>query len=94
MNLKFLLHIYFCLINFITLIGPRFLWSAQHGVQDELTRLFQLNKDLMNFKDGDGYTALHRACYSDKPETVLFLLKNGADLHSTTEEGTKIRLVK
>ena len=65
------------------------MWSAQHGVLDELTRLLQLNKDLINFKDGDGYTALHRACYSDKPEAVLFLLKNGADIHSTTEEGKK-----
>ena len=69
------------------------MWSAQHGVLDELTRLLQLNKDLINFKDGDGYTALHRACYSDKPEAVLFLLKNGADIHSTTEEGKKNTIV-
>jgi ankyrin repeat protein len=63
------------------------LWAAQHGNLEELSRIFDLNKDLINFKDEDGYTALHRACYSNHPSAVLFLLKNGADIHSTTEEG-------
>ena len=73
----------------ILLSGPRFLWSAQHGNLDELSRLLAVSQDLINFKDEDGYTALHRASYSHQAAAVLFLLKNGADIHSTTEEGKK-----
>ncbi len=63
------------------------MWAAQHGLLEELKRLYEVKKELLTYKDGDGYTALHRASYSNQPEVVLFLLKNGADIHSTTEDG-------
>jgi ankyrin repeat protein len=63
------------------------LWAAQHNHLDELSRLMDLNKDLLRFKDADGYTALHRSSYSHQPAATLLLLKNGASIEATTEEG-------
>lgn len=31
------------------------------------------------------YTPLHRACYSDKPDIVKYLLQRGADVAAKTE---------
>ena len=40
---------------------------------------------LIHFKDDDGYTALHRASYSNHASIALLLLKAGADISAVTD---------
>ena len=63
------------------------MWAAQHGLLAEVKRLLDVDKILLKFKDNDGYTALHRSCYSHHPTVSLALLKSGAEIEATTEEG-------
>lgn len=42
---------------------------------------------LVNCRDNDGYTPLHRASYSGHAPVVSFLLDSGADLHARTVDG-------
>lgn len=44
-----------------------------------------MNPDLINAKDNDKYTPLHRACYSNHVEIVKYLLQKGADVAAKTE---------
>ena len=50
-------------------------------------KLLQERPELINYQDPDGYTALHRASYSEKPEAVKFLLHAGADLNARSTDG-------
>lgn len=42
---------------------------------------------LVNCRDDDGYTPLHRASYGGHALVVSFLLDSGADLHARTVDG-------
>lgn len=44
-----------------------------------------MNPNLINARDEDKYTPLHRACYSNQIEIVKYLLQNGADVTAKTE---------
>ncbi|CAG0898343.1 unnamed protein product [Darwinula stevensoni] len=46
------------------------LLAAENGDVDRLRVLIAENGSLVNIRDTDGYSPLHRACYSDKPEAV------------------------
>lgn len=50
-------------------------------------RLAATDLSLVNCRDDDGYTPLHRACYSGHAPVVSFLLDCGADLHARTVDG-------
>lgn len=67
--------------------GPKVLWCAQHNEFEKLRKVLDVNPDLLRFQDQDGYTALHRAAYSDSKECLVELLKRGADLKATTQDG-------
>ena len=56
-------------------IGPKFLWNAQHGKLDEIRKMLDSDAKLISFRDSDGYTALHRASYSNHAEVVKYLLE-------------------
>ena len=66
--------------------GLRFLWAAQHGKEDLVEILLQSDTKLIQFRDEDGYTALHRASYMNHPKVAQILLKAGADIAASTEE--------
>jgi len=66
--------------------GERLLWAAQNNRLELVDELLPLRKGLINYRDSDGYTALHRASYSNHPEMVLKLLERGADVAAETSE--------
>lgn len=51
---------------------------------NKLKILLEEDKSLINIADNDGYTPLHRACYSNHVELVDFLLQNGANISAKT----------
>ncbi|XP_059490166.1 ankyrin repeat domain-containing protein 49-like [Neocloeon triangulifer] len=64
-----------------------FLWAAQAGEMQIAEELLQKNPELIRTQDSDGYTPLHRACYSNKVEMVDFLLSKGAPIDLPTTDG-------
>ena len=62
-----------------------FLKAAEKGKIDYVSKLLEKNTSLINSKDSDGYTALHRASYNGHVEMVKVLLKHGADISSLTD---------
>lgn len=60
------------------------LWAAENGDLKKLKILLEQNPLLVNCTDRDGYTPLHRACYSNHIEVVDLLLSYGADVSSKT----------
>ena len=67
--------------------GLRLLWAAQTNNEKVADEILSENPALISFQDEDGYTALHRACYSNHPSlTQRLITKYGADLHALTTE--------
>ena len=66
--------------------GLCFLWASQHNEIEKVEKLLKVDNSLLKFRDSDGYTALHRASYSNHPNMVQYLLKAGADITAGTEE--------
>ena len=66
--------------------GLRFLWASQHNEIEKVEKLLNIDSSLLKFRDSDGYTALHRASYSNHPKMVQYLLKAGADITAGTDE--------
>jgi len=64
-----------------------FLWAAQAGNLSLAVELLEKNPELVRTQDCDGYSPLHRACYSNKIEMVDFLLSKGARVDLPTFEG-------
>lgn len=48
--------------------------AAEQGDMETLERLLASDPSVAQQADADGYTALHRACYADKPEAARMLL--------------------
>ena len=68
--------------------GERLLWAAQYNKPDLVRSLLSSDPALVQHADSDGYTALHRAAYSDHYEVLELLLEEGgADPLATTEDG-------
>jgi len=67
--------------------GLRLLWAAQHNHLDIATKLLDMEPSLINFRDEDEYSSLHRAAYSHHVEMLSFLLERGADPLALTEGG-------
>jgi len=71
--------------------GQRLLWAAQRGKMElvkEIVETAANPREVVRHADEDGYTALHRASYSNHAEVVNFLLLSaGADLSARTADG-------
>lgn len=61
------------------------LTSCETGDLNKVQTLLEMNPDLINVRDNDQYTPLHRACYSNHIEVVKYLLQKGADVAAKTE---------
>lgn len=46
------------------------LWAAENGDLDLVKKLLSQDPELVNVKDSDGYTPLHRACYNDHSDVT------------------------
>jgi len=67
--------------------GLRLLWAAQHNHLEIATKLLDMEPSLINFRDEDEYSGLHRAAYSHHEKMLSFLLERGADPLALTEGG-------
>ncbi|EEB15673.1 ankyrin repeat domain-containing protein, putative [Pediculus humanus corporis] len=60
------------------------LWAAENGNLISTKNLLAENSNLINVKDRDGYSPLHRACYNNHPDVVEFLISAGGNIFAKT----------
>jgi ankyrin repeat protein len=58
--------------------------AAREGYLDGLRQLVEVNEEIVNAQDQNGWTPLHEAVRSKNIEVVRFLLQNGADVNLRT----------
>ncbi|CAG0901624.1 unnamed protein product [Cyprideis torosa] len=63
------------------------LWASQEGKVEDIARLLEADPKLVDVRDQDGYTPLHRACYGSHDEVVELLLKYDAPVDAQTIDG-------
>ncbi|CAK8690524.1 ankyrin repeat domain-containing protein 49-like [Clavelina lepadiformis] len=68
-------------------LPDRFLWATSKGKLDVVKEILQQDKSVISFSDGDGYTALHKACSEGYVEIAKFLLSKNANVHARTIDG-------
>ncbi|KAK9875574.1 hypothetical protein WA026_009377 [Henosepilachna vigintioctopunctata] len=61
------------------------LQAAEQGQLEYIKTLLNKNPALIQAKDKDGYTPLHRACYGNHVNVVQYLLERGADINAKTD---------
>lgn len=68
--------------------GPELLLKlSEKGIFERVMSILDKDPSLVNCKDSDGYTPLHRASYNGHTNVVRVLLQRGADLDARTEDG-------
>jgi len=67
--------------------GERLLTAAEEGKLEMVRELLQEYPDLVGYKDKDGYTALHRASYTDNQVIVRFLISKNSKIDEVTGDG-------
>ncbi|XP_048731113.1 ankyrin repeat domain-containing protein 49-like isoform X2 [Ostrea edulis] len=65
----------------------KILWAAENNYMDIAESLLNEDPSLVNSRDSDLYTPLHRACYNGHKDMVKFLLSHNADIAAQTEDG-------
>ncbi|GFY42497.1 ankyrin repeat domain-containing protein 49 [Trichonephila inaurata madagascariensis] len=63
------------------------LWAAEKNELETMRRLLEEDPNLVNARDNDLYTPLHRASYSNNIEVIKMLLSYDADVSSKTTDG-------
>lgn len=61
------------------------LWAAEKGKLNVIKQLIESNPSLIDVRDSDGYTPLHRACYGNHTEVVKYLLQHNANVSTKTQ---------
>lgn len=61
--------------------------SSEKGKVEHVVSILDKEPLLVNCKDSDGYTPLHRASYNGHANVVRVLLQRGADVDARTEDG-------
>lgn len=67
--------------------GKLLLWAAEKNRLSTLRRLLSERAALVNTRDADAYTPLHRAAYGGHLDAVRELVARGADVHAETLDG-------
>ncbi|XP_062612984.1 poly [ADP-ribose] polymerase tankyrase-2-like isoform X1 [Saccostrea cucullata] len=65
----------------------KILWAAENNYLDIAKSLLEEDPSLVNSRDSDLYTPLHRACYNGHTGMVKFLIDHNADIEAQTEDG-------
>lgn len=66
-------------------IESQLLRAATENHIEIVEEILKRNPDLVNAKDRDGYSPLHKACYNDNLDMAKVLLRYKADPNSRTE---------
>nr|CAI5860274.1 unnamed protein product [Callosobruchus analis] len=66
-------------------LEKKILDACENGKLEEVKKILENRPDLVGARDKDGYTPLHRACYSNNIEVVRYLIECGADIGAKTE---------
>lgn len=61
--------------------------ACENGIVDHVLQILEKEPTLLNCRDEDGYSPLHRACYNGHTDVVKVLLSRGADVQAKTEDG-------
>lgn len=67
--------------------GEQLLDAAEEGNIERVKELLEANADLIRYKDADGYTALHRACYEHHVEVASILISHGCEIDAACLQG-------
>ncbi|GAB6019805.1 Ankyrin repeat domain 49 [Chamberlinius hualienensis] len=70
-----------------TELAEQLLTAAEEDDVDFIKSLLDKKLSIINAQDDDGYTALHRTAYSNKPKVAKYLLSRGADVDMVTLDG-------
>ncbi|XP_074654554.1 ankyrin repeat domain-containing protein 49-like [Tubulanus polymorphus] len=65
----------------------KMLWAAEKDQKDVIDELLEQDAELVNCKDDDGYTPLHRAAYCNHTNIAQVLIEKGADVGARTDDG-------
>ena len=68
-------------------IDEFFLTCCESGSLENVKKLLEFKTDLINVKDSDGYTALHRASYNGHLDVISQLISSGASVVARTDDG-------
>uniref|UniRef100_A0A0N5A987 ANK_REP_REGION domain-containing protein n=1 Tax=Syphacia muris TaxID=451379 RepID=A0A0N5A987_9BILA len=68
-------------------ILEQLLTAAENNNVPQMKSILSLQPTLIKASDADGYTALHRAAYSNSVDCVNFLISAGASLDARTKDG-------
>lgn len=60
---------------------------SEKGIVERVMSILDKDPSLVNCKDSDGYTPLHRASYNGHADVVRVLLQRGANVDARTEDG-------
>ena len=71
----------------LTPVPEVLLECAENGMVDHVERILDQDPSLINCRDSDGYSPLHRACYNGHLDVVKVFLQRGADVQARTEDG-------
>lgn len=71
----------------LTPVPEVLLECAENGMVDHVEKILDQDRSLINCRDSDGYSPLHRACYNGHLNVVKVLLQRGADVQARTEDG-------
>lgn len=66
-------------------LDRKILWAAGEDQAEVVKEILMNDPSLVNVKDRDGYTCLHKACYNNNYELAEILLKYKADPNQRTE---------
>lgn len=61
--------------------------SCENGIVDHVVQILDKEPSLINCRDEDGYSPLHRASYNGHTNVVRILLQRGADVQARTGDG-------
>lgn len=74
-------------VVFTGTLQKEILWATNENKADLVESILQRDVTCKDAVDEDGYTPLHRACYSNHVDIANILLSYGADVHARTEFG-------
>ncbi|KAI6646443.1 Ankyrin repeat domain-containing protein 49-like [Oopsacas minuta] len=61
--------------------------AGENGDTDSIRHIHSIFPSIINSRDSDGYTALHRAAYNGHKQAIELLLDCGADINNRTMDG-------